>query len=173
MNMSQGYQCKTCGNWHDDLPMSVGANTPYWYDMIAPEERSWRAELSSDQCIIDNQHYFVRGCIEIPVLDGLGPFIWGVWVSLSEKSFESLSELWETPDRESEPPYFGWLSASLPGYPETLNLKTNVHTRPVGQRPLIELEPTDHPLAVEQREGITMVRVEKIVETAMHNGESA
>ena len=153
--------------------MSVGANTPYWYDMIAPEERSWRAKLSSDQCIIDNQHYFVRGCIEIPVLDGLGPFIWGVWVSLSEKSFESLSELWETPDRESEPPYFGWLSASLPGYPETLNLKTNVHTRPVGQRPLIELEPTDHPLAVEQREGITMARVQEIVECVLHDDASA
>src|SRR5262249_21748671 len=29
--------------------------------------------------------------------------------------------------------------------PTLLNLKTNVHTRPVGERPLIELEPTDHP----------------------------
>jgi hypothetical protein len=170
--MSQGYKCNTCGNWHDDLPMSFGANTPYWYDMIAPEERSWRAELSSDQCIIDNQHYFVRGCIEIPILDDPGPFIWGVWVSLSEKSFERMSELWETTDREGEPPYFGWLSTSLPGYPETLNLKTNVHTRPLGQRPLIELEPSDHPLAVEQREGITMARVQEIVESVMHDEAS-
>jgi len=137
------------------------------------KERTRLAALSSDQCIIDNHHYFVRGCLEIPVLDGPSPFIWSVWVSLSEKSFERMSELWETPGRENEPPYFGWFSVSLPGYPETLNLKTQVHTRPPGQRPLIELEPTDHPLAVEQREGITMVRVEKIVETAMHDGESA
>jgi len=140
--------------------------------VIAPEERSWRAELSSDQCIIDNQHYFVRGCIEIPVLDGVGPFIWGVWVSLSEKSFERMSELWESPDREGEPPHFGWLSTFLPGYPETLNLKTNVHTRLVGQRPSIELEPTDHPLAVEQREGITMARVQEIVESVLHDDAS-
>ncbi|HKQ75597.1 MAG TPA: DUF2199 domain-containing protein [Blastocatellia bacterium] len=75
---------------------------------------------------IDNQHYFVRGCIEIPVLNGPGPLIWGVWISLSEKSFEKMSELWETAGRECEPPYFGWLSTSLPGYPETLNLKTNL-----------------------------------------------
>ncbi|MGW1264432.1 DUF2199 domain-containing protein [Streptomyces drozdowiczii] len=33
----------------------------------------------------------------------------------------------------------------------TLNLKTRVHTRPVGDRPFVELEPTDHPLAIEQR----------------------
>jgi hypothetical protein len=31
-------------------------------------------------------------------------------------------------------------------------LKTNVHTRARGLRPTVELEPTDHPLAVEQRE---------------------
>jgi hypothetical protein len=171
--MSQSYQCKTCGKWRDELPMSFGADAPYWYEVIAPEERSRRAELGSDQCIIDNQHYFVRGCLQIPILDGVGPFIWGVWVSLSEKSFERMRQLWETPGREGEPPYFGWFSTSLPSYPETLNLKTTLHTRPVGQRPLIELEPTDHPLAVEQREGITMARVREIAEIVLHDGASA
>lgn len=29
----------------------------------------------------------------------------------------------------------------------------HAQTRPVGRRPIIELEPTDHPLAVEQRTG--------------------
>ncbi len=67
---------------------------------------------------------------------------------------------WEDPSREQEPPYFGWLVTELPVYPEsTLLLKTHVRTRAVGVRPLIELEPTDHPLAVEQREGITAERV--------------
>ena len=67
-----------------------------------------------------------------------------------------------------EPAYFGWLSNSLPDYPETLSLKTSVHTRDLGLRPLIELEPTDHPLAVEQREGITMARVRQIAERNFH-----
>ena len=75
-----------------------------------------------------------------------------------------MSELWESFGRENEPPYFGWLSTALPCYPDTLNLKTHVHTRPVGLRPLVELEPTEHPLAVEQQNGITMVRVKEIVE---------
>ena len=42
---------------------------------------------------------------------------------------------------------------------DTTRLATNLHTQPVGTRPFIEVEPTDHPLAVEQREGITMARV--------------
>lgn len=49
-----------------------------------------------------------------------------------------------------------------------LNLKTALHTQPVEQRPLIELEPTDHFLAVEQRTGNTMARVQQIVEAAFH-----
>lgn len=78
-----------------------------------------------------------------------------------------------TPGREDEKPYFGWLTTELPFYsPGTTNLKTNAHTRPVGQRPFIELEPTDHPLAVEQRTGITLDRVREIAETVLHgNGE--
>jgi hypothetical protein len=54
-----------------------------------------------------------------------------------------------------------------------LNLKSNVYTRPVGQRPLIKLEPADHPLAVEQQEGSTMARVQEIVEIVAHDGASA
>ena len=49
---------------------------------------------------------------------------------------------------------FGWFSNSLPGYPETLSLKCMLHARPGGLRPLIELEATDHPLSVAQRQGI-------------------
>ena len=60
------------------------------------------------------------------------------------------------------------LSAALRGYPDTENLKTMVHPREPGLRPLIELEPTDHPLAVEQREGISQDRLAQIVEDWLH-----
>jgi len=90
--------------------------------------------------------------------------MWDVWVSLSKVNFDRTMELWEIEGREGEEPYFGWLSTSIPGYPETLNLRTNVHTRAIGVRPLIELEPTNHPLAFEQREGITVERVKEIKE---------
>jgi hypothetical protein len=78
-------------------------------------------------------------------------------------------DLWSTPGREQEPAYFGWLSTELPTYPvSTLNLKTHVHTDQVGTRPHVVLEPTEHPLAVEQRTGITMQRVREIAEVLLH-----
>ena len=106
--------------------------------------------------------------MEVPVAEVQERFSWDVWVSLSQKNFARACELWQKPGREREPPYFGWLNTALPCYPNTLNLKTMVHTREVGRRPWIELEPTDHPLAVEQREGITLARVQEIAELLLH-----
>jgi hypothetical protein len=111
----------------------------------------------------------VHGLIEIPVIDSDELFSWGVWVSLSQENYDRMAQLWETPGRENEPPYFGWLSTQLPVYaPTTINLKTHVHTRPVGERPFIELEPTEHPLAVEQRQGITLARVREFADILLH-----
>jgi hypothetical protein len=164
----QGFTCRVCGQFHPELPMDFGADAPAAYYGVPESERQERCELTSDACMIDGEHFFIRGRLEIPVVDGPRPFVWGVWTSLSKQNFKRTAELWETPGREKEPPYFGWLCTELPLYSSTLHLKTNVQTRPVGQRPLVELEPTDHPLAVEQRTGITMERVLEIVEAVLH-----
>lgn len=163
-----GFYCSTCGEFHTELPMTFGADAPLPFYSIPEAEREVRCDLTTDICMIDQQEFYVRGCLEIPVIDGPEPFVWGVWISLSIQSFRRMAELWESPERENEPPYFGWLCTSLPLYPTTLNLKTHVHSRPVGQRPFVELEPTDHPLAVEQRNGITMDRVRAIAAALLH-----
>jgi hypothetical protein len=134
-------------------------------------ERRQRCLISSDQCIIDDEHFFIRGNLELPIIGSEELFVWGVWVSLSEANYNRASELLEQSGRESEPPYFGWLSTALPGYPDTVNLKTHVHTRPVGVRPSIELEPTDHLLAVEQRQGITWERIQELAVVVLHGGQ--
>ncbi|WP_331752069.1 DUF2199 domain-containing protein [Streptomyces sp. NBC_00829] len=162
-----GYTCSCCGEFHADLPTSYSTMAPDVWDPAF--ENTPDSMLSSDQCVIKAQQFLVKGMIEIPVIDSDEVFSWGVWVSLSRDNFAHSLNLWDTPGRESEPPYFGWLTTALSIYaPSTLNLKTNVHTRKVGQRPLVELEPTDHPLAVEQRTGITMDRVREIAEGVLH-----
>jgi hypothetical protein len=48
-----------------------------------------------------------------------------------------------------------------------------VHLRDHGQRPFIELEPTQHRLAVEQRSGITVDRVGEILSAYLHDTPAA
>jgi hypothetical protein len=162
-----GYTCSCCGEYHAELPMGYSTTAPdVWDQSFADDPDSM---LSSDQCVIKGQHYFIKGLIEIPVIGREDTFSWGVWVSLSRDNFARALEMWNTPGREAEKPYFGWLTTELSLYsPSTLNLKTNAHTRPLGQRPFIELEPTDHPLAVEQRTGVTQDRVREIAEAVLH-----
>ena len=167
--MINGYTCHTCGEFHADVPLCYGAEAPVHWQVIPEAERDDRGELSSDQCIIDDKHFFILGRLLISIRDHPEPFCWLVWVSLSEGNFARAHELWHAAGRETEPPYFGWLSTLLPCYPDTVNLKANVHTRPLGERPIVELEPTDHPLAVEQRNGITMRRVLEIAECIEHS----
>lgn len=162
-----GYTCSCCGEHHAELPLGYSTLAPDVWN--ASYEGDGASMLASDQCIIKGEHFFVRGSIEIPVLGSRDVFSWGVWVSLSRDNFARTVDLWDTPGRESERPYFGWLCTVLAPYsPTTLDLKTHVHTREVGQRPFVELEPTQHPLAVEQRTGITRERVREIAEGVLH-----
>jgi hypothetical protein len=93
MMMPGGYVCKTCGEYHAELPMEYGADAPAPYYAIPAEQRKSRCDLTSDLCVIDEQHFF-RGCLEIPVVDGDGPFTWGVLCSLSKECFERTIEMW-------------------------------------------------------------------------------
>ncbi|WJK33125.1 DUF2199 domain-containing protein [Solwaraspora sp. WMMA2065] len=166
-DQTTSYTCRHCGQRHDGPPLSYGSDAPaYWSDTLAADDHSG---LTDEQCVIQGQHFFVRARIVIPVTDADTDFDWGVWVSLSQANFDRMNEVWTTPGREREPSYFGWLSTEIPIYqPTTVNLKTRVRTQPVGHRPLVELEPTAHPLAVEQRSGITLARVRQIAEELLH-----
>jgi hypothetical protein len=41
-------------------------------------------------------------------------------------------ERWESPDRSSDPPYFGWLCSPILVYPSTIHLKLSVQSRAPG-----------------------------------------
>jgi hypothetical protein len=108
-----------------------------------------------------------RGCLDIPVDEQNEPFVWGVWVSLSKVNFDRYVASIGKPST-GEGPYFGWLCSRLPGYPETLHLKTNVYFRAGHLRPSTEVEPTDHPLAIDLRSGISQEGLRQVTQAHLH-----
>lgn len=162
------YQCTACDEVHEGIP-SYAAMAPLSYEQIPESERAERAVLGSDDCMIDDATYFVRCCIDIPVEGEAQPFIWGVWVSLSKASFMEWGSSFELKQRAHVGPFFGWLNTDLMLYPSTVNLKTRVHLRDGFARPSIELEQDGHPLAIEQRDGISRARLAEIL-TFMRHG---
>lgn len=161
------FVCECCGTELGDVPSVWAFTAPdYWAALDAGGESFLEDEL----CCIDASepdgapelHFFIRGLIEIPVRGSDERLTYNIWVSLSPANFERAVRRWDDPARAEEQPYFGWLSNNIPGYPDTLQLKTRVHTRQPGRRPIVELEPTDHPLAVEQRDGIEAHRLAEV-----------
>lgn len=154
--------CSECNCELTELPMCFGANSPASL-LVSPNEYDTRVNENNDLCVIDDEHFFIRGHIELPVIDHDEPFIWSVWVSLSKDSFEHVNTHWNDEERESHSPYFGWLCTSLPCYPNTMHLKTSVQSRAVGQVPSITIEPSEHPLSQEQLSGISLDRAHEII----------
>ena len=161
------FECASCGAVHEGIP-SFGWDFPAQYLAIPEGERLRRVILSDDACVIDDEWFFIRGCLEIQVRGYHEPLSYGVWLSLSRESFARYSSTFEDVNRRGGSTYFGWLCTAIPGYPDTQLLKTVVHVRPWPTRPYIQLEATDHPLALEQRDGVNPWRVQQIVERIMH-----
>lgn len=162
----QGWQCASCGQPHEGLATVFGTDSPDLWANASEGERAG-GELNDDLCTITldgRRHFFIRGALELPVDDPrLESFTWSVWVSLSERSWETTLEHWDDPHRADLPAMFGWLSTALPYEKPTIAIGTHVHTREPGLCPLVELDPAaDHPLVHEQAEGISLHRVAEI-----------
>lgn len=135
---------------------SPSAPYPYPYVLVPEAERATRCVLTSDQCVVDGTEFYVRASLSIHVHEADSPLFYGVWVSLSAEDYQRFSTRLEDRGREAGESYFGWLCTPLMGYPDTLLLKTYIHVQPWPERPLVELEPTAHPLSVDYREGVSI-----------------
>jgi hypothetical protein len=167
--MTQSFKCATCGKSHQNLPRSFAADFPDLYANMKRDERDVRAIIGSDQCIVDQKWFFVRGCLEIPILSSTEPFIWGLWASIREHVFDEISESWKEQGREGvRGPFKGRLANSLSVYADTLNLKVRILIQPVGTRPLFVVEQLEHTLALEQQNGISGERVSDIASLLLH-----
>jgi hypothetical protein len=164
------YRCRTCGGWHDERPTSFAADLPAALSELSDLESRRRVVRGSDQCILDGTHFFILGNLDVPIQSSSEFVRWTIWSSLSEASFDRASKLWTTTGRESEPPYFGWLSNQVPGYPSTINIKATVQTEPVGVRPKIRVIEDGHPLSADQKDGITAERADELIHAAILGG---
>ena len=159
------YRCATCGKTHDDLP-DLAFRWPDPYFGIPETERATRIRGTTDLCSIDDEDFFIRGVILVPIVGTSDQLGLGVWVSQKRDNFDSYMANFDTPDVG---PYFGWLSNRIAFYqPTTWLLKTMAHFQGNGKRPLIALEPSDHPLYLDYSQGVSLERAWEIAHAHTH-----
>jgi hypothetical protein len=161
--------CHVCGQSHEGDPMSFAADFPDMYANMKEEERKTRAVISSDQCIIDGEWFFLRGCIEIPILESRDVFVWGLWAVVKQEDFDEIDGCWEELGREARHgPFNGRLANSVSAYPEALNVKLRVLLQQVGTRPLFIEEEGENPIGLAQRSGISKRQAAELVSVLLH-----
>jgi hypothetical protein len=162
------WKCLICGAEHNDVPLCFGIEAP-WRAFVPDSEFGKRVELTPDQCVVDAKSFFVRGHIEIPIHGFSETLAFSVWSSLSKQSFVHMTQRWESPDRASDPPYFGWLSTPIAAYQNTIHLKLSVQSRARGMVPLFTVEPTEHQLSFDQHHGISIERWHELAHRLLHS----
>ncbi len=160
--MDYHWTCICCGKTFDTLCMDYAYDGPRNWYALTDEEKAKRAKKDSNLCSIDDREFYVRGCLEIPIVGRVEKLVYGVWVSVSLESFRYILDHWDGIIPEGDPPRFGWLMNHVEGYPEPGEIRCHIHIRANNQRPLILLEPTSYPLSVDQRQGVTLEHVEAI-----------
>ena len=158
--MPHRFKCLSCDKWHEGLP-DIGYDQPHYTKDIAGPERGRRVFLTTDLCVLDNEFFFVRCLLSLRIRSSDDDFKWGIWSSLNKTNFLRYQASYDD-DMSDWEPMFGYLSNRLPDYPETLALKLSVQTGTKGARPEVRLEPTDHPLAIDQRDGIAFAKLLEI-----------
>ncbi len=169
------YQCACCGEIHSGSPC-FGYPFPVGGLGIPEDELSERVHETSDTCVIDDKQFYIRGLLEIPIHGAADPFVWIVWVSQSEASFDRYMETYD--EDQSGIVTFGWLPMILPDYCDHpvpdggSSLACDVVWRPEGERPLVRPHECDHPLYRDFAEGISWQRAIAIADKILHPGHA-
>ena len=149
---------------------AIGFAEPFYYEILIEEDKNNMAEINSDFCVINHEDQtdrFIRGVLSIKVNDTNDFLDYGIWVSLSEKSFEDYESIFKIDAEERI--YFGMISNEISDYEEsTLGLHVNVVTRNDETRPMISLHEGSHALIDDYENGISLkeaqLRIEKLSE---------
>ncbi|WBV56668.1 DUF2199 domain-containing protein [Chryseobacterium daecheongense] len=165
------YICECCGKEMEDWP-ALAYKSPSSYMQLTDVELQ-NAEISSDLCIIEypkQTDRFIRTVLVQEIIESCQTLEYGVWVSLSEKSFSEYVDNYNNEDFGAE--YFGWLSNDLPDYDFSESIPMTVVVNNKIGRPLIYPHQNfEHPFVYDFYNGITMKEAQQRVDRVLQNNK--
>jgi hypothetical protein len=159
------FTCEVCGEAHAGELRDIRLGLPQPIFLLDEEERRSRAYVEDDFAVLDDQRYFVRALVELPIYGEDGYFGYGAWVEVTKDDVTALGELWHDEEGWRSDTFPGTLANELSPYAFTEGLPVRIRLREVNLLPLIELEDADHELVRAQRNGISSHRAHDLAAT--------
>lgn len=168
--LAGGWECANCDDLHVGLmALAAFAPDPWPHGETCEPNDALRFDgdfLSEDFCVLSGstqQNYLVRAVLEIPVHGLADKFSFGCWSTLSRENFDTYIAGFDDSDYPDWGPWTGWLCNSLETYIGDRPQSAYVHPQPDRQRPTLRIMDPDHPLAIDQDEGISIERLIEIL----------
>jgi hypothetical protein len=160
------FVCSVCGEYHEERMLDIRMGLPDTIHALAEEERAARTWLADDFAVLDDDWFYVRGLLELPVPELESRFAYGAWLEVTRRDFTKLQKRWHDPKQFE--PLTCFLANELKPYEGTLGLEATL--RPVSETklPSVELADAPHELVREQRDGISVRRADELAAVVLH-----
>ena len=169
-NKLSEFKCSKCGKVHSEWP-ALTYLSPSNYHYLSDEEKLEIGIMQTDFCEIhhkDQIDRFIRVTLSQKVLDTCETLEYGVWVSLSEKSYLDYKENFNNPNHEVK--YFGWFCNQIAPYEDMSSIPCNVITKKGNVRPeIFPHQEFEHPFVKDYYNGITKKEAENRIDKMMQN----
>lgn len=151
-------QCSCCGKMVSRENIELTFKKPDDLVSLTEEELESRCKFNSGIFILDEEYYYIRAVLPLPVKETQENYNLGVWVQLPEKEFEVVWRLWDDENQHLNPPLQGILANSIPLTSASKNSFILLHLKGTKSRPEVEVLNENCSLFSEQKNGISLHR---------------
>lgn len=151
--------CSKCGVEHPLEEMELTFRRPDAAARLSPDDRSRLVRENSELCIIEDERFFIRALLPLPVESREEAYCIGLWVEVKRSTFERVYDIWDAEEKVSEPPFTVHIANEVPIAPGSLGHEAELRLCSPGTRPNVWLKPSAHQLYIEQVKGIDVHRV--------------
>jgi hypothetical protein len=160
------FVCSVCGEHHDQRLLDIRLALPHAIHLLDADARTRRAWLADDFAVLDDERFFVRGLLELPIPGIDDRFAYGSWVEVSMRDFQELMRHWH--DDEQFDAVDCAIANELEPYRDTLGLRGRLRATSPDKLPAIELADAPHDLVDAQRRGISVGRSDELAAVVLH-----
>lgn len=160
------FVCSVCGERHDDRLLDIRLGLPHDIHLLDADARTRRAWLADDFAVLDDERFFVRGLLELPIPELGDRFAYGSWVEVSMPDFQELMRRWH--DDEQFDVVECTVANELEPYRDTLGLCAALRATAPDKLPAIELADAPHALVHDQQAGISLDRSDELAAVVLH-----
>lgn len=160
------FVCSVCGEHHDERLLDIRLGLPHVIHLLDADARTRRAWLADDFAVLDDERFFVRGLLELPIPGLDDRFAYGSWVEVSMPDFQELLRHWH--DDAQFAAVECTVANELEPYRGTLGLRATLRATAPDRLPAIELADTPHDLVDAQRRGISVRRSDELAAAVLH-----